>query len=57
MALTGRAKSKEGVEANVAEIKANGGEAMAVLVDVSNPEEVDAQSSKLRTPLGRSTSL
>ena len=29
VALTGRTSSKEGVEANVAEIKAGGGEAMA----------------------------
>ena len=42
VALTGRASSKEGVEANVAEIKAAGGDAMSVLVDVSNPDEVIA---------------
>ncbi len=42
VALTGRTSSKEGVEANVAEIKANGGDAMAVLVDVSDPAQVDA---------------
>ena len=41
VALTGRNSSKEGVEANVADIQATGGEAMAVLVDVSNPEEID----------------
>ena len=40
--LTGRASSKEGVDANVAEIKANGGEAMAVLVDVSDVAQIDA---------------
>ena len=40
VALTSRAGSKEGLEANVAEIKANGGEAMAVLVDVSDPAQV-----------------
>lgn len=40
--LTGRAKSKMGVETNVAEINAKGGEAMSVLVDVSNPTEVNA---------------
>ena len=42
VALTGRAKSKQGVEANVAEINAAGGQAMAVLVDVSKPDEIDA---------------
>jgi NAD(P)-dependent dehydrogenase (short-subunit alcohol dehydrogenase family) len=42
VALTGRENSKEGVEANVAEIQGNGGEAMSVLVDVSDPEQVDA---------------
>lgn len=42
VALTGRAKSKMGVETNVAEINAKGGEAMSVLVDVSNPTEVNA---------------
>ena len=42
VALTGRASSKAGVEANVAEINAAGGDAMAVLVDVSSAEEVSA---------------
>jgi NAD(P)-dependent dehydrogenase (short-subunit alcohol dehydrogenase family) len=42
VALTGRASSKEGVEANVAEINAGGGEAMSVLVDVSNSDQVTA---------------
>ena len=42
VALTGRASSKEGVEANVEEIKAAGGDAMSVLVDVSNPDEIEA---------------
>lgn len=42
VALTGRESSKEGVEANVAEINAAGGEAMAVLVDVSNPDDISA---------------
>ncbi|NME68338.1 SDR family NAD(P)-dependent oxidoreductase [Flammeovirga aprica] len=40
--LTGRNSSKEGMEANVAAIKANGGEAMGVLVDVSDAAQVDA---------------
>ena len=40
--LTGRASSEEGVKANVEEIKAAGGEAMYVLVDVSNQDEIDA---------------
>lgn len=40
--LTGRNSSKEGMEQNVADIKAAGGEAMGVLVDVSNQEQVDA---------------
>ena len=52
VALTGRVKSKEGVEANVAEIKANGGEAMAVLVDVSNPDEVDAAVQQVADEFG-----
>lgn len=42
VALTGRASSKAGVEANVEEIKASGAEAMSVLVDVANPGEVKA---------------
>ncbi len=42
VALTGRESSKDGVEANVAEINAAGGEAMAVLVDVSNPDDIAA---------------
>ena len=42
VALTGRASSKAGVEANVAEIKAAGGEAMSVLVDVSSSDDIDA---------------
>ena len=52
VALTGRAKSKESVEANVAEIKASGGEAMAVLVDVSSPEEVDAAVKQVADAFG-----
>ena len=40
--LTGRNSSKEGVEANVAELKATGAEAMAVLVDVSDQAQIDA---------------
>jgi 3-oxoacyl-[acyl-carrier protein] reductase len=52
VALTGRAKSKAGVEANVAEIKAAGGEAMAVLVDVSNSEEVDAAVRQVADAFG-----
>jgi NAD(P)-dependent dehydrogenase (short-subunit alcohol dehydrogenase family) len=42
VALTGRASSKEGVEANVAEIKAAGSDAMSVLVDVSSSDDIDA---------------
>ena len=53
VALTGRAKSKEGVEANVAEIKANGGEAMAVLVDVSDAAQVDAAVRQVADAWGR----
>ena len=41
VALTGRPSSKEGVEANVEDIRSNGGEAMAVLVDVSDPAQID----------------
>ena len=50
--LTGRARSKEGVEANVAEIKKSGGEAMAVLVDVSKPDEVDAAVKQVADAYG-----
>ena len=53
VALTGRAKSKAGVEANVAEINHAGGEAMAVLVDVSNPEEVDAAVKAVADKFGQ----
>jgi 3-oxoacyl-[acyl-carrier protein] reductase len=51
--LTGRTSSKEGVEANVAEIKANGGEAMAVLVDVSDSAQVDAAVKEVADAWGR----
>ena len=40
--LTGRNSSKDGMEANVADINAGGGEAMGVLVDVSDAAQVDA---------------
>ena len=53
VALTGRTSSKEGVEANVADIKASGGEAMAVLVDVSDPAQVDAAVSQVADAWGR----
>ena len=53
VALTGRASSKAGVEANVEEIKAAGGDAMAVLVDVSNPKEVDAAVKQVADAYGR----
>ena len=42
VALTGRTSSKAGVDANVADINAAGGDAMAVLVDVSNADEITA---------------
>ena len=42
VALTGRESSKEGMQANVDDIKAAGGEAMGVLVDVSDQGQVDA---------------
>jgi 3-oxoacyl-[acyl-carrier protein] reductase len=45
--LTGRNSSKEGMEQNVVDIKAAGGEAMGVLVDVSNQAEVDAAIAKV----------
>ncbi len=51
--LTGRASSKDGVEANVAKINAGGGEAMAVLVDVSNAQEVDSAIKKVVERFGR----
>ena len=53
VALTGRTSSKEGVEANVADIKANGGEAMAVLVDVSDSAQVDAAVKQVADAWGR----
>ena len=53
VALTGRVSSKNGVEANVAEIKANGGEAMAVLVDVSDSAQVDAAVKQVADAWGR----
>jgi 3-oxoacyl-[acyl-carrier protein] reductase len=53
VALTGRQSSKEGVEKNVAEIKSTGGEAMAVLVDVSNVQEVDAAIQQVVERFGR----
>jgi len=53
VALTGRASSKDGVEANVSEIKANGGDAMAVLVDVSDPAQVDAAVKQVADAWGR----
>ena len=53
VALTGRTSSKEGVEANVAEINANGGEAMAVLVDVSDSAQVDAAVKEVADAWGR----
>lgn len=52
VALTGREKSRAGVEANVAEINASGGEAMAVLVDVANQEEVDAAVKQVADTFG-----
>ena len=51
--LTGRASSKDGVEANVAEIRAGGGEAMAVLVDVSSPQQVDDAVRQVVEHFGR----
>jgi len=51
--LTGRASSKEGVEANVAEIQNSGGDAMAVLVDVSNAQEVDDAIKQVVDHFGR----
>lgn len=51
--LTGRASSKQGVDANVAEITASGGEAMAVLVDVSNPQEIDTAVKEVVDRFGR----
>ena len=53
VALTGRTSSKAGVEANVAEINANGGEAMAVLVDVSDSAQVDAAVKQVADTWGR----
>ena len=52
VALTGRESSKAGVEANVAEIQAAGGEAMSVLVDVSDAAQIDAAVSKVAEAYG-----
>ncbi len=51
--LTGRASSKDGVATNVAEINASGSEAMAVLVDVSNVQEVDKAIKQVVEHFGR----
>jgi len=53
VALTGRESSKEGVEENVAEINAAGGDAMAVLVDVSNPDDINAAVKAVAENFGR----
>lgn len=53
VALTGRVRSKEGVEANAAEIKASGGDAIAVLVDVSDSGQVDAAVQQVADAFGR----
>ena len=50
--LTGRASSKEGMEQNVADIKAKGGEAMGVLVDVSDAAQVDAAIAEVLSAYG-----
>jgi 3-oxoacyl-[acyl-carrier protein] reductase len=39
--LTGRAKSQDGMNANIETIKAMGTDAMGVLVDVAKPEEIE----------------
>lgn len=51
--LTGRVSSKEGVEKNVAQIIAQGGEAMAVLADVSQPKEIDRAISLVIQRFGK----
>ncbi|MGI9473997.1 MAG: SDR family NAD(P)-dependent oxidoreductase [Rubripirellula sp.] len=53
VALTGRSSSKDGVEANVAEIVAAGGDAMSVLVDVSKQDEVDGAVKAVADKFGK----
>ena len=42
VALTGRASSQEGMQANVDAIKADGGEAMGILVDLADPSQIES---------------
>lgn len=51
--LTGRAKSQTEMEENVSAIQAMGAEAMGVLVDVSQPEEVNAAVEQIADKFGR----
>lgn len=51
--LTGRAKSQAEMEKNVTAIKEMGSDAMGVLVDVSNPEEVNQAVQKVADKFGR----
>ena len=51
--LTGRAKSQAAMEQNVAAIQEMGSEAMGVLVDVSNPEEVNKAVKQIVDKFGR----
>ncbi len=53
VALTGRASSQAGMEENVAAIKALGGEAMGVLVDVSDAAQVEAAIAHVIEAWGR----
>ena len=52
VALTGRESSKDGVEANVAEIKATGAEAMSVIVDVSDPAQIESAVAEVADAFG-----
>jgi 3-oxoacyl-[acyl-carrier protein] reductase len=51
--LTGRAKSQAEMEQNVTAIKEMGSDAMGVLVDVSNPEEVNQAVQQVVDKFGR----
>jgi NAD(P)-dependent dehydrogenase (short-subunit alcohol dehydrogenase family) len=50
--LTGRPSSQAGMQANVDAIKASGGEAMGVLVDVSDTDQINAAISEVAEAYG-----
>ncbi len=50
--LTGRASSQEGMQANVDAIKADGGEAMGILVDLSDASQIESAISEVADAWG-----